>query len=68
MRKTRELPKEEPAIGEDADFPEEPERIMFNMFDMYRNESIYVKDWMEFVRYSYLYMIYTPDSVQRLTY
>jgi len=59
----RDLPAEEPPIADDADFPSEPERIMFNMFDAYRNESVYVKDWMEFVRYSYQYMIYTPDSV-----
>ena len=59
----RDLPAEEPPIADDADFPTEPERIMFNMFDAYRNESIYVKDFMEFVRYSYQYMIYTPDSV-----
>ena len=59
----RDLPAEEAPIADDADFPSEPERIMFNMFDAYRNESIYVKDWMEFVRYAYLYMAYTPDSV-----
>jgi len=59
----RDLPAEEPPIADDADFPSEPERIMFNMFDAYRNESIYVKDWMEFVRFAYLYMVYTPDSV-----
>lgn len=56
MRK--ELPKEEEPIADDADFPTEPERVMFNMFDAYRNESIYVKDFMEFFRYSFLYMSY----------
>ena len=59
----RDLPVEEAPIADDADFPADSERIMFNMFDAYRNESIYVKDWMEFVRYAYLYMVYTPDSV-----
>jgi len=39
---------------------------MFNMFDAYRNESIYVKDWMEYVRYSFLYMSYVPDSVCKI--
>lgn len=62
----KELPKEEEPIADDAGFPTEPERIMFNMFDAYRNESIYVKDWMEYVRYSFLYMSYVPDSVCKI--
>lgn len=63
----KELPEEEPAIS-DEDFPTEPQRIMFNMFDSYRNESIYVQDWMVFVTTAFTYMSYEVTSVQRLGY
>jgi hypothetical protein len=58
----RDLPEEEAPISDEA-FPTEPERIMFNMFDSYRNESIYVKDWMTFVTTAFTYMSYEVTSV-----
>lgn len=33
------------------------------MFDSYRNESVYVKDWMDMVRTSFMYMGYEVTSV-----
>jgi hypothetical protein len=50
----------------DADFTTEPERVVFNMYDSYRNESIFVKDWMEFIRTAFVYMTYETMGVCKL--
>jgi hypothetical protein len=36
------------------------------MYDSFRNESIFVKDWMEFIRTSFEYMTYENLGVCKI--
>lgn len=45
------------------EFPAESERVYFNQFDSYKNESMFVSDWMEMVRISFLYMHYAVNGI-----
>lgn len=38
------------------------------MYDSYRNQSIFVKDWMQFIRTAFVYMTYETMGVCKLIF
>jgi len=45
------------------EFADNGEQIIFNMFDNYKNGSIYVSDWHRFFRSTFTYMQLTEEGV-----
>lgn len=50
------------------EFPADSASIVFNMYDNYKNESIHVRDWFQFMRAAFTYTTLTPNGVQRFNY
>lgn len=46
-----------------AEYPTDSIDVTFEIFDIYRNSTIFVDDWLRFMAFSYGYMELTPLGV-----
>lgn len=53
---------------EKQEFPADGAKLIFSVYDQFRNSSIFIEDWIHFMGNSYRYMDLTPLGVQRLNF
>lgn len=54
---------DEAELLKDVTFPDSGTKIIFNQYDYYRNESMYIAEWTRFIRMSYTYTQLTPEGI-----
>ena len=62
MSKSKVTESEDEVLG-NLEFADTGHKIIFGIFDKYRNESMYYQEYFRWYRYSMIYSQYTPEGV-----
>lgn len=49
-------------------FSDDPKVLIMKIFDNFRDETIFIRDWLNFMAISYNYMKATPLGIQRYNF